>query len=342
MRSIADDIREITWYRGPPMKIFALHASRAYGEKVARALELPLAAHEEREFEDGEHKARPREGVRDEDVYVIQSLYGDREQSVNDKLCRLLFFLRALRDCGAARTTAVMPYLAYARKDRRTKARDPLTTRYVAELLEAARADRVVTMDVHNLAAYENAFRCQAEHLEARHLFAEHFLARCRGEPLCVVSPDVGGVKRAAAFADALRARLQREVPVVFMEKYRSGGVVSGETLVGRVSGMTAIILDDLISTGGTIQRAAAACVQGGARQVHAAATHGLFVAPAGEVLAASPLDSLVVTDTVPAFRLEGTAAAGKLSVVGSAPLVAEAIRRLHAGESLSALLGRD
>jgi ribose-phosphate pyrophosphokinase len=324
------------------MKIFALHASRAYGEKIARALGMPLAAHEEREFEDGEHKVRPREGVRGQDVYVIQSLYADPEQSVNDKLCRLLFFLRTLKDCGAARITAVMPYLAYARKDRRSKARDPLTTRYVAELLEAAGADRVVTMDVHNVAAYENAFRCMAEHVEAKQLFAGHFLSRCPGELLCVVSPDVGGVKRAAALSDALQARLQKEVPVLFMEKYRSGGVVSGETLVGRVSGMTAIILDDLIATGGTIERAAAACIRGGARHVHGAATHGLFVPPAAEVLAGSPLESIVVTDTVPAFRLAGSATAQKLAVIESAPLLAEAIRRLHTGGSISELLGRD
>lgn len=324
------------------MKIFTLQSGRAYGEQVAAALGLSLARHEERDFEDGEHKIRPREGVRGEDVYVVQSLHADADQSVNDKLCRLLFFLRTLKDCGAARVTAVTPYLAYARKDRRTKARDPLTTRYVAELLEAAGADRVVTVDVHNLAAYENAFRCPAEHLEARHLFAEHFLALCAAQPLCVVSPDVGGVKRAASFSEVLAARLGSEVPVVFMEKYRSAGVVSGETLVGHVDGRTAIILDDLISTGGTIRRAALACVRAGARVVHAAATHGLFVPPAAEVLAAAPLQSIVVTDTVPAFRLEGTAAAARLSVIGSAPLVAEAIRCLHDNRSLSQLRGLD
>ena len=322
------------------MKLFALHASRDFGLKVADSLGLSLADHEEREFEDGEHKVRPCEGVRGEDVYVIQSLYADRAQSVNDKLCRLLFLLRTLQDCGAGHVTAVMPYLAYARKDRRTKARDPLTTRYVAELLETAGADRVLTMDVHNLAAYENAFRCPAEHLEARHLFAEHFLTRCAGQPLCVVSPDAGGVKRAAAFSDALQARLGHDVPLVFMEKYRSAGVVSGEALVGRVGGKTAIILDDLISTGGTIRRAAAACLSAGASHVHGAATHGLFVPPAAEVLAEAPLESIVVTDTVPAFRLEGTTAAGKLAVIEAAPLVAEAIRRLNGGGSLSALRG--
>ncbi len=322
------------------MKIFALQASRAFGERVTRSLGLALADHEEREFEDGEHKARPREGVRGEDVYVIASLYSEPGRSVNDKLCRLLFFLRTLQDCGAGRITAVMPYLAYARKDRRTKARDPLTTRYVAELLETAGASRVLVMDVHNLAAYENAFRCPAEHLEARGLFAEHFLARCTGQPLCVVSPDAGGVKRAAAFCEALQSRLGRAVPLLFMEKYRSAGRVWGEALVGQVGGMTAIILDDLISTGGTIARTATACAGAGARHVHAAATHGLFVGAAAEALAAAPLDSLVVTDTVPTFRLDGTAAAARLTVIEAAPLVAEAIRRLHAGESLSALRG--
>jgi ribose-phosphate pyrophosphokinase len=233
-----------------------------------------------------------------------------------------------------------VPYLAYARKDRRTKARDPLTMRYVAELIECSGAECVLTMDVHNLAAYENAFRCRAEHLEATGLFAAHFLACCRGEELCVVSPDVGGVKRAAALGDALRVRLGHDVPLAFMEKYRSAGVVSGETLVGRVSGTTAIIIDDLVSTGGTIRRAADACLRAGALHVHAAATHGLFVPPAAEALGGAAPESLTVSDTVPAFRLEGTACARKLATVEAAALFAEAIRRLHGGGSLSELRG--
>jgi ribose-phosphate pyrophosphokinase len=324
------------------MKIFALRASQAYGEKVAAALGLPLAAHEERLFEDGEHKTRPREGVRGADVYVIQALYGEPGESVNDKLCRLLFFLGALKDAGAARATAVIPYLGYARKDRRSKARDPVTSRYVAQLLEAVGTDRVVTVDVHNQAAYENAFRCATEHLEAKNLFVRHFRQHRDGETLCVVSPDAGGIKRARAFRDALQAALRADIPVAFMEKYRSAGAVSGEVLVGEVRGMEVVILDDLISTGGTIARAAAACVRAGARRVHAAATHGLFVPPSGEVLGGESLASIVVTDTVPAFRLAGTPAARKLRVIESAPLVAEALRRLHAGGSISELLERD
>ena len=149
------------------LRLFALNATREFGERIASSLGIELGKHEEREFEDGEHKARALESVRGHDVYVVQSLYSDPHQSVNDKLIRLLFFLGSLRDAAAERTTAVLPYLCYARKDRKTKARDPVTTRYLGQLLEAVGVDRVITLDVHNLAAYQNAFRCFSEHLEA-------------------------------------------------------------------------------------------------------------------------------------------------------------------------------
>src|SRR3712207_1643547 len=206
------------------MQVFALDASRAFGDAVAAALGVPLAAHEERAFEDGEHKARPLVSVRGADVYVIQGLHGGPEQSPNDKLCRLLFFLGALRDASAARVTAVVPYLAYARKDRRTQPRDPVTTRYVAALFEAVGVDRVVTIDVHNLAAFENAFRCPTDHLEARGLFIEHFapLLRYDDEEVVVLSPDAGGMKRADRFRAALARALGRPVATGFMEKQRT------------------------------------------------------------------------------------------------------------------------
>src|SRR5690606_10337866 len=129
-------------------------------------------------FEDGEHKIRPLTSVRGRDVYVLSSLYGETDRSPDEKLCRLLFFIATLRDNGATRVTAVVPYLAYARKDRRTQSRDPVTTRYVASLFEAVGVDRVVTLDVHNLAAFQNAFRCRTEHLEARMLFVRHLVER--------------------------------------------------------------------------------------------------------------------------------------------------------------------
>ncbi len=322
------------------LKIFALASGRDYGERVAGALGVALGAHEERDFEDGEHKARPLEGVRGADVYVVQSLYGDPGQSVDEKLVRLLFFIGALKDASAASLTAVIPYLCYARKDRKTKSRDPVTTRYVAALLESVGVGRVVALDVHNLAAYQNAFRCHSEHLEAAGLFAAHFAATLSDEQPVVISPDVGGVKRAEHFREMLSGVLGREIPGGFMEKKRSGGVVSGEALVGEVEKRSAIVLDDLISAGTTMGRAAKACRARGAAKVYAVATHGLFMAGADRVFADPAIDGIVVTDTVPPFRLTDAAAKKKLVVLETAPLVAEAIKRIHSGGSLVELMG--
>jgi ribose-phosphate pyrophosphokinase len=321
------------------LRLFALNASRPYGERVAAALGVALASHEEREFEDGEHKARPLENVRGMDVYVIHSLYGELGMSANDKLVRLLFFIGTLKDASAARVTAVCPYLAYSRKDRRTKPRDPVSSRYVAQLFEAVGTDRVVSLDVHNLAAYQNAFRIPAEHLESRSLFVAWFAARLRDEPIVVMSPDAGGIKRAEAFRDALGRALGRPVAAAFMEKHRSGGVVSGEAVVGEVDGRTLLIIDDLISSGTTLARAAAACKALGARRVFAAASHGLFASTAAEVLASPALEKVLVTDTIPPFRLPPALLGSRVEVLDSAPLFAEAIRRLHSGGSLVELL---
>lgn len=143
--------------------LFAPAATRDWALAVAKHMGLALSPLEEREFEDGEHKSRPLCSVRGSDVYVLQSLHADSHASVNDKLCRLLFLLGALRDASAARITAVVPYLGYARKDRKSQPRDPVTTRYVAAMFEAVGADRIVTLDVHNLSAYQNAFRCHTD-----------------------------------------------------------------------------------------------------------------------------------------------------------------------------------
>lgn len=321
------------------LALFALEASRDFGQKVSAALGIPLRAHEEREFEDGEHKARPLGSVRDQDVFVIQSLYSGPQHSVNDKLCRLLFFLGALRDASAARLTAVVPYLCYARKDRQTQARDPVTTRYVASLFEAVGVDRVVTLDVHNLAAFQNAARHRTEHLTAHKLFVDYFVPRVQTEEVVVVSPDVGGIKRAEAFRQALSAALGRPVTSAFKEKYRSAGVVSGEAIFGEVAARTAIILDDLISSGTTLARAAEACRAQGATRIYAAASHGVFVGGASQVLAHPALEQVVVTDTIPPFRLDPAVIGSKLVVLEAAALFAEAITRLHTGGSMVALL---
>jgi ribose-phosphate pyrophosphokinase len=319
--------------------IFAPQSGRELGECVCAHLGLSLSPHEERAFEDGEHKTRPLESVRGKDVFVIQSLYGDSGQSVNDKLCQLLFFLGALRDAAAERVTAVVPYLCYARKDRRSKSRDPVTTRYVAELFEAMRIDRLATLDVHNLAAFQNAFRIPTEHLEAKNLFVKYFVPLIHNEEVVVVSPDIGGVKRAESFREALSAALGRPVTGAFVEKYRSAGVVSGEAVVGGVAGRTAIIVDDLISSGTTLARAAQACKVRQAKTVYAVATHGGFATNASQVLAEAPLEKVVVTNTIPPFRLHPDVVRNKLVVLDTAPLIAEAIRRIHSDGSIVELL---
>ncbi len=317
------------------VRLFALGASKPLGESIARSLGIDLADHEEREFDDGEHKARPLVNVRGRDVFVVHSLYGEPGASVNDKLCRFLFFLGAVRTGAADRVTAVAPYLCYARKDKRTKARDPVTTRYVAALFEAVGVDRVLTLEVHNPAAFENAFRCGADHLVGDTLLLQSFANRSLCDRVVVVSPDVGGIKRAEGFREALERRLGRSVDGAFMEKKRSAGVVSGERLVGEVDDSTVLLVDDVIGTGTTIRRAARACADAGATEILAAATHGLFLDGAAEMLADPAITRVVVTNTVPPFRLPSGLVREKVEVVDATPLLAEAIRRIHEGGSL-------
>lgn len=320
------------------IKLFSLNASRDFGERVAEHLGIALSPHEERDFEDGEHKTRSLINVRGQDVYVIQSLYGEPRASVNDKLCRLLFFIGALKD-AAARVTALVPYLCYARKDRKTKSRDPVTTRYVAYLFEAMGCDRVVTLDVHNLAAFQNAFRCPTEHLEGKTIFVHHFAPLVRDDEAVVVSPDFGGIKRAEALRRVLSEKLHRDIPIAFTEKYRSSGAVSGEMIAGDIQGRIAIIIDDLISSGTTLARTASACRHQGAIKVYAAASHGVFTKESNQILATPDIDQIVITNTISPFRLTSGAVKDKLTILDTTPLFAETIHRLHDGGSIVELL---
>jgi ribose-phosphate pyrophosphokinase len=320
----------------PRLQLFALAATAGLGRAVAEALQMPLAAHEERGFEDGEHKVRPLDDVAGNDVYVLQSTHGGPDESANDKLVRLAFFIGALKDAGAARVTAVVPYLAYARKDRRTKPNDPVTTRYVAQMLESVGTDCVVTQEVHNPAAFENAFRCRSVALTAMPLFVDYVKTQLAVEDLAVVSPDAGGMKRAELLRDALEAALGTPVGKGLAEKHRSAGVVSGDLFVGDVKGRTALIVDDLISTGGTLLRAAKSARAAGATRVLALVTHGLYMPGSEDLLADPAIDRVVVTDAVPPFRLK--APSSKLVILPCAPLLAEAVRRLHGNRSLTEL----
>ncbi|MGY5851100.1 ribose-phosphate diphosphokinase [Salegentibacter sp. F14] len=320
------------------MVVFALENSREFGEKVAQDLGLTLSAHEEREFEDGEHKSRPLENVRNQDVFIIQSLHGGGQGSVNDMLCRLLFFVGAVKDASAKSISVVVPYLCYARKDRRTKPRDPVTIRYVAQLFEAMGIDRIVNIDVHNLQAFQNAFRCKTEHLEAKNIFAAYFHEKLKGEEIAVMSPDFGGVKRADEFRKVLERHSGKNLPLLIMEKMRSKGVISGETIVGQAKGKNVIIIDDLIASGSTMLRAAKACLNLGAHSVYAVATHACFSSKASEILIDDAFEQIVISDSIP-LNFTQSKLQRKIKVLSVAPLFAEAIKRIQTGGSLVDLL---
>ncbi len=331
-----------TWSPAHPaaerLQVFALHGTEVLGEKIARSLGCGLSLLEERSFEDGEHKIRPLEPVAGCDVYVVHSLHGGPEDSPNDKLCRMLFFVGALKDAGAARVTAVTPYLCYARKDRRTKAQDPVTLRYLAAMFEAAGVDAIVTLEVHNEAAFENAFRCPSIALSAAPLLIDKITSIAGDRSICVVSPDLGGGKRADLLREALEKAASRPVGKAFVEKHRSSGLVSGDLFAGEVADALCVVVDDLVSTGGTLVRAAKAARAHGANGVIACVAHGLFMPGSEGALADLSVDRIIATDSVPPFRLHGPVLA-KLEIIPAAPLFAETIRRLHHHETLADLL---
>lgn len=320
------------------IRLLACASSQDYAETIAIGMGIELTPVEERSFEDGEFKVRPLENVAGSDAFVVQSLYPESSASAADKWLRCLFLAGAVRDAGAERVTLVVPYLAFCRKDRRTQPWDPLHTRYLAQMAEAVGADAVVTLDIHNLAAFQNAFRCRAEAVTAAPLFVEHVRAQRADLPRLVLSPDAGGVKRAEAFRQRLSETSDSEVALGMMEKFRGGGELRLGRLVGDVAGRHVLILDDLIASGSTLAHAAKACKEAGARRVTALATHGLFVKDAGSVLADPALDELVITDSVPPRRVEGLK--GKLTVLESGPLLGRVIGRMHEHESIEEFHG--
>ena len=323
------------------MRFFVLNGAEALGASTAAALRHAPDPHEERDFEGGEHKARPLTSVRGEDVFVLHDLVGDRRSSVNDRLIRLLFFLATCRDNGAARLTAVVPCLAYGRKDRQTKARDPVTTRYVAQLFEVMGTDRVITLDAHNIAAFQNAFRCETVHLDTRRLFVPAIRHLAANRPVTILSPDGGGIKLAQLLKAVLETETDLAIGFGLMEKRRSRGVVSGNLFAGAVEGTVVFIIDDMIVSGGTILRAAKACVERGAAAVHVLAAHGMFNDMAGSLFADNAIDRITVTDsTAAAARAKAAFPDARLDIIGVGGLIGQAILRLRSKESITDLLG--
>jgi ribose-phosphate pyrophosphokinase len=323
--------------------LVALSESRDLAEAVAREASLPLIPIEERPFEGGEFKLRPLESVRARQVFVLQTLAGTDDAPAAFRFVRLLFLLMGLRDAGADATVAVVPYFPFARKDRRTQIRDPVTSRYVAQLLEAAHAGCIVSLDVHNPAAFDNACRVPSIHLTALPLLTDRFarLESAADAGFTVVSPDVGGIKRAQIFRELMAARTGRGIDLAFIEKRRAKGSVATGSLAGEVSGRAVIVLDDLCATGGTLIRAAETCRRAGAMAVHVAVTHTPLASGLEALVAAPPITSITVTDSggnaIPAARSRSKS--GKLVILSIAPLIGQTLARLATGRPVAPLL---
>jgi ribose-phosphate pyrophosphokinase len=333
-------IEVLTLHTSRKPLIFAPAESRALALAASRESGIELAALEERGYEGGEFKLRPLQSVRDHEVFVVQSLAETSEAPIALRLVRLLFLLQGLRDAGASHVTALIPYLAYARKDRRTKPRDPVYTRYVAELLEVTGVDRVIALDVHNASALDNAFRIPTDHLTALPMMAQHFKQHLAGGKWAVASPDIGGIKRAQQFRELLHRELNRNVELVFVEKRREGGVVSGGAIVGNAVGHHVIVLDDLCASGGTLIRAAKSLRAAGATAVHAAVTHTPIESGLAALIAAEDIAEVVITDSVGCSAPADHAAHGnKVRILPVGPLLGCAMARMIRGEPLAPLM---
>ncbi len=344
-------------------RLFGLDGSRQFAQRVARYLDVPLSRHIEKYFADKEPYVRSDENVRGCDVYVISSLYSGQEQSVGEKFTKMLLFLGSLKDASARRITLVTPYHPFARQDRKTESRAPISIKYFAQTIEAVGVDRVLTMDVHNLSAFQNAFRIPTDTLESKNLIADFLCGvdvgqGVDGEPqivefhipepliqnpenLVILAPDSGGMGRAKRFRSALEKRLHlgNQIDVVYLDKERiSGNEVIASKIVGDVKGKRVIILDDLISSGSTIAVAQRAVEKHGGEVWAACATHGLFVGQASRNL--EKIQRLVVADTIQPFRLDPKIWRERLFLIPTAMMFAQAIRRTHEeGGSISDLL---
>jgi ribose-phosphate pyrophosphokinase len=319
------------------MHIFDLTPLHPLGQDIAHAAGYPLASLEVRAFRGGQHKMRPLVSVQGQDIFVVSSMHPETGMSVNDRLVRMLFFIAACRDHGADRVTAVAPWLPYARKDRVTKAHDPVSSRYVAQLFEAVGTDALVTVDVHNVSAFQNGFRCRTINLDTRRLFSDEVAGRAGDAPICIMSPDFGGVKRAELLRQAVEIVRNKPAAFAVMEKHRSEGMLSGDLFAGDVAGHDVWIVDDMIESGDTMLRAVQACRVRGALSVHLLATHAFCDAQEAKRLLDPAITSVAVTDTAGAIPL--AAPDPRIRTLSVAPLVGKCLARIHNGQDISPIL---
>lgn len=311
----------------PNFKVFAGNTNTELSQKVCDILGIPLGQSQVNCFADGETQVEIKESVRGQDIFVIQSTC----PPVNQSYMELFIILDALKRASAASITAVIPYYGYARQDRKVAPRAPISAKLMADLLSSAGADRVVSVDLH-AAQIQGFFNCPFDHL-----FGIPTLARAwkdqfgEGTEFVTVSPDAGGVERARAFAKRISSSL------AIIDKRRSGpNEAKAMHLIGDVSQKTAVIVDDMIDTAGTLTQAVDSLLKNGAKQVFAVATHAVFSGPAIKRLIESPITKVFVTDTIPLSQQ--AIDSGKIKVISVAPVLAEAIRRIHDHDSVSSL----
>ena len=306
------------------LKLFSGNANIELAREICAFLSVPMGAAEVKRFSDGEINVDIEENVRGADVFIVQPTC----PPVNDHLVELLILMDALKRSSAMRVTAVIPYYGYARQDRKVLPRAPITAKLVADLLTAAGVSRVLTMDLH-AGQIQGFFNIPVDHMYAAPVMLEYIKANWDNE-IVLVSPDAGGVERARAFAKRLDATL------AIIDKRRGGANESRVmNIIGDVAGKTAVLLDDMVDTAGTMVQGAAAIHRNGAKRVFACATHPVLSGPAIERLEKSEIEQLVVTNTIP---LGEKAACRKIRVLSVANLLGEAIKRIHFNDSVSSL----
>ncbi|HHX22614.1 MAG: ribose-phosphate diphosphokinase [Tepidanaerobacteraceae bacterium] len=306
------------------LEVFCGNANPNLAREIVKHLGIPLGDSWVGTFSDGEIQVRIKETVRGADVFVVQPL----SYPVNDSIMELLIMIDALARASAGRITAVIPYYGYARQDRKARSRDPITAKLMADLLAAAGANRVLTMDLH-ADQIQGFFNFPVDHLKAMPILADYFKNKDLDD-IVVVSPDVGGVTRARGLADRLVA------PLAIIDKRRpEPNVAEVMNIVGKVKDKTVIIVDDMVDTAGSLTMGVQALMERGAKAVYTCCTHAVLSGPAIERLKAAPIEEVVVTNTIP---LRDGQKLDKIKVLSVAPMFAEAILRIHENKSVSTL----
>jgi ribose-phosphate pyrophosphokinase len=308
------------------LRILTGNANPALAADIAARLGVKLTSMRSMRFADQEIRVLIDESVRGDDVFVMQPTC----PPTSDNLMELLIILDALKRASPERVTAVIPYYGYGRQEKKTKPREPITAKLVADLITVAGVDRILTVDLH-VQSIQGFFNCPVDHLQAGPLLADYFMAKgFGGNNAIVVSPDVGGVGAAKAFADKLRAPL-----AIVVKRRPDANKVEVMEVIGEVMHDTAIIMDEMIDTGGSMLAGMEALIKRGIKNIYIGATHAVLSGDATKRLEASPVKEVVITDSIPLPEEKRTP---KIKVISIAPMLAEAIRRVHSDTSVSAL----